>query len=167
MTRYDSRPIGHIGQPWLIFTCMPSWPEIPTPTSATWIMLTSLAPSPRNSIGRKNRFELRCTESNGLTDLHGVPTGLSPVKGSWGWVRKKQCRVFPGKIELSSQNKHGVGFGIASHIKRCFRKQASMVTILLNIHSTLLAHIPRDRVLNTVCGAIKMLSPSSLLFTKL
>lgn len=39
---------------WLVCTCIPSWPEIPTPTSATWIMLTSLAPSPRNSKGRKN-----------------------------------------------------------------------------------------------------------------
>lgn len=29
-------------------TCMPSWPEIPTPTSATWIILTSLAPSPED-----------------------------------------------------------------------------------------------------------------------
>lgn len=27
-------------------TCMPSWPDIPTPVSATWIILTSLAPSP-------------------------------------------------------------------------------------------------------------------------
>lgn len=27
-------------------TCMPSWPKIPTPVSATWIILTSLAPSP-------------------------------------------------------------------------------------------------------------------------
>lgn len=28
---------------------MPSGPEIPTPTSATWIILTSLAPSPGNN----------------------------------------------------------------------------------------------------------------------
>ena len=32
--------------PTFLLTCMPSCPEIPTPTSATWIMLTSLAPSP-------------------------------------------------------------------------------------------------------------------------
>lgn len=29
---------------------MPSWPDIPIPTSAAWIMLTSFAPSPR--VGR-------------------------------------------------------------------------------------------------------------------
>lgn len=28
-------------------TCMPSWPDIPIPTSAAWIILTSFAPSPR------------------------------------------------------------------------------------------------------------------------
>lgn len=33
-------------------TCMPSCPEIPTPTSATWIMLTSLAPSPVINVGK-------------------------------------------------------------------------------------------------------------------
>lgn len=38
------------------FTCMPSWPEIPTPTSATWIMLTSFAPSPKDSTGSKNHW---------------------------------------------------------------------------------------------------------------
>lgn len=32
--------------PTFLLTCIPSWPEMPTPTSATWIMLTSLAPSP-------------------------------------------------------------------------------------------------------------------------
>lgn len=30
-------------------TCMPSWPEMPTPTSATWIILTSFAPSPEHT----------------------------------------------------------------------------------------------------------------------
>jgi hypothetical protein len=29
-----------------ITTCIPSYPQIPTPMWATWIMLTSLAPSP-------------------------------------------------------------------------------------------------------------------------
>lgn len=30
---------------------MPSWPDIPIPTSAAWIILTSFAPSP--SMGRQ------------------------------------------------------------------------------------------------------------------
>lgn len=34
-------------------TCMPSWPDIPIPTSAAWIILTSFAPSPR--VGRQDR----------------------------------------------------------------------------------------------------------------
>lgn len=49
-----------ITSPWsfkFLLTCMPSWPEIPTPTSATWIILTSLAPSPR--INEKNREKVR------------------------------------------------------------------------------------------------------------
>lgn len=33
-------------------TCMPSWPDIPTPVSATWIILTSLAPSPTEKRGK-------------------------------------------------------------------------------------------------------------------
>lgn len=33
-------------------TCMPSWPDIPIPTSAAWIILTSFAPSPR--VGRQD-----------------------------------------------------------------------------------------------------------------
>lgn len=31
---------------------MPSWPDIPTPVSATWIILTSLAPSPTEERGK-------------------------------------------------------------------------------------------------------------------
>lgn len=78
-------------------------------------------------------------------------------------MRKRKYRACSGKIELSSQNKHGVRFGTPSHIKSCFRKQAGMVTILFSIHSTLLAHIPVERALNTVPGTIKMPSSSSLL----
>lgn len=49
-----------ITSPWsfqFLLTCMPSCPEIPTPTSATWIILTSLAPSPR--MNEKNRDKKR------------------------------------------------------------------------------------------------------------
>lgn len=31
---------------------MPSWPDIPTPVSVTWIILTSLAPSPTEKRGK-------------------------------------------------------------------------------------------------------------------
>lgn len=34
-------------------TCMPSWPDIPIPTLAAWIILTSFAPSP--GVGRQER----------------------------------------------------------------------------------------------------------------
>lgn len=59
------------------FTCMPSWPEIPTPTSATWIMLTSFAPSPKNNAGSKNHWFLRCRDSHGH---------IEPLGSLMGWV---------------------------------------------------------------------------------
>lgn len=62
------------------FTCMPSWPKIPTPTSATWIMLTSFAPSPRNNTGSKKSLILKMQR---LTRIHWaswVPAGLSSVR---------------------------------------------------------------------------------------
>mmetsp|Transcript_13669 Transcript_13669/g.47220 ORF Transcript_13669/g.47220 Transcript_13669/m.47220 type:complete len:372 (-) Transcript_13669:1755-2870(-) len=39
-----------------ITACMPSWPLIPTPTCAAWIMPTSLAPSPMPSVVRPDCF---------------------------------------------------------------------------------------------------------------
>lgn len=59
------------------FTCMPSWPEIPTPTSATWIMLTSFAPSPRNNTSSKNHWFWRCRDSGGH---------IEPLGSRLGWV---------------------------------------------------------------------------------
>ena len=44
------------------FTCMPSCPEMPTPTSATWIMLTSLAPSPEINAEREENSQNSETE---------------------------------------------------------------------------------------------------------
>ena len=45
MRRFRKRNRG-MAKSEAITACMPSWPEIPTPMSAVWIMLTSFAPSP-------------------------------------------------------------------------------------------------------------------------
>lgn len=55
-SRLFSRPLPllhalHLSLSFL--TCMPSCPEMPTPTSATWIILTSLAPSPEINAARE------------------------------------------------------------------------------------------------------------------
>lgn len=63
-------------------TCMPSWPDIPTPVSATWIILTSLAPSPtekrKEEKTKTNLFYLECK----------LEAALPAISSPWRWQEK-------------------------------------------------------------------------------
>lgn len=60
-------PFKHTAPPRFPLTCMPSCPEMPTPTSATWIMLTSLAPSPEiNVVREREKIDLQISKLSTL-----------------------------------------------------------------------------------------------------
>lgn len=80
-------------------TCMPSWPEIPIPTSATCIMLTSLAPSPLWN-RRKGEKHMRSKEklptvqiNSGHSNKQINPSKLIPcLQVAWK-LAKHKCNV--------------------------------------------------------------------------
>lgn len=63
-------------------TCMPSWPDIPTPVSATWIILTSLAPSPNKE---KKRGKIKTNLSYLKCNLKAT---LLAITLPWRWQEK-------------------------------------------------------------------------------
>jgi hypothetical protein len=102
---------GPTGQSKWSFTCMPSWPEIPTPTSATWIMLTSLAPSPENNTVRKNHWFWNSQKHmDKLTVLVSCWTEFCGK--DWGKGRRTSSWENWG-----NQSELGIVYGIANHIK--------------------------------------------------